>query len=111
MPFKVRFIFWGLNAKPETITVVILGLCGVGRWRGVSESDGDRDGEAGGRGPKRAGTGTGSQGQACGDMGSLGHVARPARLQDREDSYQQQAVIDGEPALLDILDTAGQIYF
>ncbi|XP_023027691.1 GTP-binding protein Rit1 [Leptinotarsa decemlineata] len=28
-----------------------------------------------------------------------------------EDSYQQQAVIDGEPALLDILDTAGQIEF
>lgn len=26
-----------------------------------------------------------------------------------EDSYQQQAVIDGEPALLDILDTAGQV--
>ncbi|KAI8426057.1 hypothetical protein MSG28_005023 [Choristoneura fumiferana] len=25
-----------------------------------------------------------------------------------KDSYQQQAVIDGEPALLDILDTAGQ---
>ncbi|KAK4884274.1 hypothetical protein RN001_000545 [Aquatica leii] len=28
-----------------------------------------------------------------------------------EDSYQQQAVIDGEPALLDILDTAGQVEF
>lgn len=28
-----------------------------------------------------------------------------------EDSYQQQAVIDGEPALLDILDTAGQVVF
>lgn len=28
-----------------------------------------------------------------------------------EDSYQQQAVIDGEPALLDILDTAGQVSF
>lgn len=26
-----------------------------------------------------------------------------------EDSYQQQAVIDGEAALLDILDTAGQV--
>lgn len=26
-----------------------------------------------------------------------------------EDSYQQQAVIDDEPALLDILDTAGQV--
>ena len=26
-----------------------------------------------------------------------------------EDVYQQQAVIDGEPALLDILDTAGQV--
>lgn len=26
-----------------------------------------------------------------------------------EDSYQQQAVIDGEPAQLDILDTAGQV--
>lgn len=26
-----------------------------------------------------------------------------------EDSYQQQAVIDGVPALLDILDTAGQV--
>ena len=26
-----------------------------------------------------------------------------------EDAYQQQAVIDGEPALLDILDTAGQV--
>ncbi|XP_063613812.1 GTP-binding protein Rit2-like [Penaeus indicus] len=28
-----------------------------------------------------------------------------------EDAYQRQAVIDGEPALLDILDTAGQIEF
>lgn len=28
-----------------------------------------------------------------------------------EDSYQQQALIDGEPALLDILDTAGQVEF
>lgn len=28
-----------------------------------------------------------------------------------EDAYQQQAVIDGEAALLDILDTAGQIEF
>ena len=28
-----------------------------------------------------------------------------------EDSYQQQAIIDGEPALLDILDTAGQVEF
>lgn len=28
-----------------------------------------------------------------------------------EDSYQQQAVIDGQPALLDILDTAGQVEF
>ncbi|KAI4483333.1 hypothetical protein M0802_013489 [Mischocyttarus mexicanus] len=28
-----------------------------------------------------------------------------------EDSYQQQAVIDGEAALLDILDTAGQVEF
>lgn len=28
-----------------------------------------------------------------------------------EDSYRQQAVIDGEPALLDILDTAGQVEF
>uniref|UniRef100_A0A2P2I560 small monomeric GTPase n=1 Tax=Hirondellea gigas TaxID=1518452 RepID=A0A2P2I560_9CRUS len=28
-----------------------------------------------------------------------------------EDAYQQQAVIDGEPALLDILDTAGQVEF
>ncbi|XP_048523154.1 GTP-binding protein Rit2 [Dendroctonus ponderosae] len=28
-----------------------------------------------------------------------------------EDSYQQQAVIDGVPALLDILDTAGQVEF
>lgn len=28
-----------------------------------------------------------------------------------EDSYQQQAVIDGEVALLDILDTAGQVEF
>lgn len=28
-----------------------------------------------------------------------------------EDSYQQQAVIDGEPAHLDILDTAGQVEF
>ncbi|KAF2356986.1 Small GTP-binding protein domain [Trinorchestia longiramus] len=28
-----------------------------------------------------------------------------------EDAYQQQAVIDGEPALLDILDTAGQMEF
>lgn len=28
-----------------------------------------------------------------------------------EDSYQQQAVIDGEPALLDILDTAGQVTY
>ncbi|EFN86895.1 GTP-binding protein Rit2 isoform X1 [Harpegnathos saltator] len=28
-----------------------------------------------------------------------------------EDSYQKQAVIDGEPALLDILDTAGQVEF
>lgn len=28
-----------------------------------------------------------------------------------EDSYQQQAVIDGEPALLDILDTAGQVNY
>ncbi|XP_066147088.1 GTP-binding protein Rit1 isoform X2 [Euwallacea fornicatus] len=28
-----------------------------------------------------------------------------------EDSYQQQAVIDGDPALLDILDTAGQAKF
>ncbi|CAH0764192.1 unnamed protein product [Diatraea saccharalis] len=28
-----------------------------------------------------------------------------------EDSYQQQAVIDDEPALLDILDTAGQVEF
>lgn len=26
-----------------------------------------------------------------------------------EDAYQRQAVIDGEPALLDILDTAGQV--
>ena len=26
-----------------------------------------------------------------------------------EDAYRQQAVIDGEPALLDILDTAGQV--
>lgn len=26
-----------------------------------------------------------------------------------EDSYQQQAVIDGEAAQLDILDTAGQV--
>lgn len=26
-----------------------------------------------------------------------------------EDSYQKQAVIDGEAALLDILDTAGQV--
>ena len=26
-----------------------------------------------------------------------------------EDAYQQQAVIDGEPAQLDILDTAGQV--
>ena len=26
-----------------------------------------------------------------------------------EDSYQKQARIDGEPALLDILDTAGQV--
>lgn len=26
-----------------------------------------------------------------------------------EDAYQQQAVIDGEAALLDILDTAGQV--
>lgn len=26
-----------------------------------------------------------------------------------EDSYQQQALIDGEPALLDILDTAGKL--
>jgi len=26
-----------------------------------------------------------------------------------EDSYQQQCRIDGEPALLDILDTAGQV--
>ena len=26
-----------------------------------------------------------------------------------EDAYQQQTVIDGEPALLDILDTAGQV--
>lgn len=30
---------------------------------------------------------------------------------DTEDSYQQQAVIDGEAALLDILDTAGQVEF
>ncbi|XP_046404186.1 GTP-binding protein Rit2 isoform X2 [Ischnura elegans] len=28
-----------------------------------------------------------------------------------EDAYQQQAVIDGEAALLDILDTAGQVEF
>lgn len=28
-----------------------------------------------------------------------------------EDSYQQQAIIDGEAALLDILDTAGQVEF
>lgn len=28
-----------------------------------------------------------------------------------EDSYQQQAVIDGDAALLDILDTAGQVEF
>jgi GTPase SAR1 family protein len=28
-----------------------------------------------------------------------------------EDSYQQQANIDGEAALLDILDTAGQVEF
>lgn len=27
-----------------------------------------------------------------------------------EDSYQKQARIDGEPALLDILDTAGQVF-
>ena len=26
-----------------------------------------------------------------------------------EDAYQQQAVIDGEAAILDILDTAGQV--
>lgn len=33
------------------------------------------------------------------------------RLFTTEDSYQQQAVIDGEAALLDILDTAGQVEF
>lgn len=30
-------------------------------------------------------------------------------LSSIEDSYQKQAVIDGEAALLDILDTAGQV--
>lgn len=55
-----------------------MGLCGVGRWRGVSESD--RDGEAGGRGPKRAGTGTGSQGQACGGMGEASGTSRGLRV-------------------------------
>ena len=28
-----------------------------------------------------------------------------------EDAYQQRTVIDGEPCLLDILDTAGQVEF
>lgn len=32
-------------------------------------------------------------------------------VEPTEDSYQQQAVIDGEAALLDILDTAGQVEF
>lgn len=35
----------------------------------------------------------------------------PILLIITEDAYQQQAVIDGEPALLDILDTAGQVEF
>ena len=28
-----------------------------------------------------------------------------------EDAYQQQAVVDGEAGILDILDTAGQVCF
>lgn len=35
----------------------------------------------------------------------------PPALCPAEDSYQQQAVIDNEAALLDILDTAGQVEF
>ena len=40
----------------------------------------------------------------------LPYVTSPV-CRSPEDAYQQQAVIDGEPALLDILDTAGQVEF
>lgn len=47
--------------------------------------------------------------QLKGEFAQIDSGANDVSLLFAEDSYQKQAVIDGEPALLDILDTAGQV--
>ncbi|GBP27289.1 GTP-binding protein Rit2 [Eumeta japonica] len=107
------------------LTLVVLGAwLGIRRWGGGgsrSERGGRAPRACGGMAGEAAGTsrglrvykivvlGDGGVGKSAVTLQFVSHSFLDYHDPTIEDSYQQQAVIDGEPALLDILDTAGQV--